>query len=483
MNLAPSQSKSANSQCVPWSLLLPPPCGLQESGVDYSMPPLIHMEGLDPTTSEHCHRRFCIKSNQNSTKVVVVGCATKVIHSHLSVLHCVPQMISHASKAPLSKLILELWQHFCHRARAERGFSPPVSPADSPSACTLPLAQTAFTISTTNTVIVTAAAAAPPWVWHGGWTCTSALWSRCLSWPRQCCVDGLFPVRGAVWLRYVGWVSDGGVQGPLGGPHVREGRVQPRGLAGVGVVWPWGLVVSVFSKLSPGGQWGEGRTVVRKAEGSVGDMGTGWGCLYEVTTSTSGLALDLGLGGIWAQRGAMMLLRLLLLLGEPGCWVSTGRCQSWGDAISVRRGWSSCWSRYSRCALPNPRVPIGGKVLVKLIHIKRFHVDHHLMAHLTNVHVTKVNVRFPRSRSTWASLCSHCATGAPIPNTLPFSIPCLTRLRLSLGSGGRCGRTVTLTCGDTRKHIVSVILLGRFKHLSSCGPHCPIVSRLYLTLW
>ena len=422
---------------------------------------------------EHCHWRFCcFKSNLNSAPVAV-GCFSSALPKCyiLSLLYCVPQIMNHASKAPRSRLILELWRHFCLWLRTERGSSPPASPADSPGACPIPPAQTTFTTATTNTVV----AAAAPWVWHRDWTCTSALWSRCLSWPRQCSVDRLFPVRGAVWLRNVGWVRDGSVQGPLGGPHVRESRVQPRGLAGVGVVWPWGLVFSIFSKLSPGCQRGEGGTVVGKAEGSVGDMGTSWCCLCKVTPSTSPLALDLGLGGIWGQRGTMMLL-LLLLLGEPGCWVSTGRCQSWGDAISVWRGWRCSCCGYCPSTLANPWVPVGGKVLVKLIDIKRFHVDHHLVAHLTNVHITKVNVRFPRARRTWASLCSHWATGATIPRTLPFTISCLTRLRLILGSGGRRGRTVTLTCGDTRKHVFTVVFADSDSYLSVC--HSPVVSTL-----
>ncbi len=65
-----------------------------------------------------------------------------------------------ASKAPRSKLILVLRQHFCLWARAERVFSTPASPADSPSACPLPLAQTTFTADTTNTAVVVVVAAA-----------------------------------------------------------------------------------------------------------------------------------------------------------------------------------------------------------------------------------------------------------------------------------------------------------------------------------
>lgn len=390
----------------------------------------------------------------------------------LWLLHRVPQMIDRSSKAPRSKLILRLWQHIFIWARAEWCFPPSASPDASPSACPLPPDQISFDSDTTSATLAAAAVSAPL-VWRWGWTCTGTLWSRYLSWPRQRCVDRLFPVCGAVRLRYAGWVSDGSVQRPLGRPHVRKGGVQPRSLARMGVVWPRALVVGVFCKLSSWGQRGEGRAVVRKAEGGVSDVGTCWSCFHKVTRSTSGLTLNLGFGGIWAQRGAMVLLwRLLLLLGEPGCWVSTGRCQSWGDPIGVRRGRSSCCGSCSPRTRPNPWVPIRGKVLIKLIDIKRLHISHYLMTHLTNVHVTKVDMRFPRPRSTWASFRSHCTTRSPVPGSLPLTISCLCRLRLGLGSSGRCWRTVALTCGKRESSYSSFALqIHRQlpKRVSSCS--------------
>lgn len=78
---------------------------------------------------------------------------------------------------------------------------------------------------------------------------------------------------GAVRGGHAGGVSYGSVQRPLCRAHVGEGRVEPRGLAGVGIVCPGGLVVSIL-KLSPGGQRGESGAIVREAERGVGDMGT-----------------------------------------------------------------------------------------------------------------------------------------------------------------------------------------------------------------
>ncbi|KAG7281625.1 hypothetical protein CRUP_019137 [Coryphaenoides rupestris] len=53
--------------------------------------------------------------------------------------------------------------------------------------------------------------------------------------------------------------------GPLCWAHVGEGRVQPRGLAGVGVVGPGTLVLPVL-KLSTGGQRREGGAVGSEEE-------------------------------------------------------------------------------------------------------------------------------------------------------------------------------------------------------------------------
>lgn len=55
--------------------------------------------------------------------------------------------------------------------------------------------------------------------------------------PGQCRIYWLLPVCGAVGLGPRGaGVRDGGVEGPLRGPHVGEGRVEARGLARVAII-------------------------------------------------------------------------------------------------------------------------------------------------------------------------------------------------------------------------------------------------------
>lgn len=143
----------------------------------------------------------------------------------------VAQIPSCPSKEPRS-VLHQVGQHLRLRVRAGRSFSSPASPVGYTSACPLPHIQTVPNIAAASTAI----GAAAPGVRHGGWTCTGALGSRSLSWPRQGCVDRLFPVRRAVRLGYTGWFSDGSVQGPLRGAHIRESRVQARSLTGVGIV-------------------------------------------------------------------------------------------------------------------------------------------------------------------------------------------------------------------------------------------------------
>lgn len=113
-----------------------------------------------------------------------------------------------------SVLSSELRQHLCLWVRAEDGLSHPASPVQPPPGPDhVPLRyhkRCSFLLLLLGAGV-------------GGCAC----WSRSLSWPRQCCVDGLFPVRRAVRLGYVGGVSYGVVQGPLGRAHVREGGVQP----------------------------------------------------------------------------------------------------------------------------------------------------------------------------------------------------------------------------------------------------------------
>lgn len=259
----------------------------------------------------------------------------------------------------------------------------------------------------------------------------------------ECGVNRLLPVCGAVRGGHTRGVSYGSVQRPLCRAHVGEGWVQPRGLAGMGIVRPGGLVLSIL-KLCPGGQRGESGAIVREAKRGVSDMGA-WGRRrggLNVVTTSSRFALDLSLGGIGGRwRG----LRLLLLLGEPG-WVPT----SSGQGVSIRRGrWSCC--RGPTAAL---RVAVWREVLVKLVHVKRLDVRHHIMADLTDVHGAKVDVGL----STWgwgATRCSFsphtegssgCTWSSSRPCS-PFSLGIwqFPRLELCLWGGGGRGWAVTLT--------------------------------------
>ena len=210
-------------------------------------------------------------------------------------------------------------------ATQDQGLTPPVSPPHRPGASPLPLLWT---------VVGPRGPGSRP---------VRALAVESLSWPRQGGVDGLLPVGGAVRLGHAPRVGDGGEQGPLGGPHVGEGRVQPRGLAGVGVVGARrGLVVRVLGELRPRRQRREGGAVVRQAERGVGHVGARRRRhLGEVAPADGGpLALDLGLGGVGGQRGGVVRrgLLLLLLLGQPAGRVAARRRQRRGDAVGVGGG-------------------------------------------------------------------------------------------------------------------------------------------------
>lgn len=259
----------------------------------------------------------------------------------------------------------------------------------------------------------------------------------------ECGVNRLLPVCGTVRGCHSGWVSNSSVQRPLCRPHVGEGWVQPWGLAGVGIVCPRGLMVSVI-ELSPGGQRGECRTIVREAERGVGDVGAwgGRGRSLDIVAARHRLALDLSLGGV-SGRGRD--LRLLLLFGEPGR-VAT----SCSQGICVRGGWGAGYRGHG-CTL---RVAIWRKVLVKLIYIEWLNVGHHFMADLTDVHGAKVNVGFSAwgwwptgcpitchpEGSPWTPCSSRCSC-CP----LPFGIRQFARLELCLWGGGWCRWAMTLT--------------------------------------
>lgn len=259
----------------------------------------------------------------------------------------------------------------------------------------------------------------------------------------ECGVNRLLPVSGAVRGRHAGGVSYGSVQRPLCRAHVGEGWVQPRGLAGVGIVCPGGLVVSVL-KLSSGGQRWKCGAIVRQAEWGVGDMGAwggrGWG--FGVVGTRDRFTFDLSLGWVRGRWGG---LRLLLLFGQPG---GVPACSSQG--VGVRRG------RGSSCRSPSRalRVTIWREVLVKLVHVKWLDVGHHLMADLADVHGAKIDVGFSTWRwGTTGWPFSSNPKGSPGPpwssrrscSPLPLGIWQFPRLEFCLWGGRWSWRAVTLT--------------------------------------
>lgn len=257
----------------------------------------------------------------------------------------------------------------------------------------------------------------------------------------ECGVNRLLPVCGAVRGGHAGGVSYGSVQRPLCRAHVGEGWVQPWGLAGVGVVRPGGLVLSVL-KLCPGSQWGESGAIVREAERGVGDMsaGGGRGRGLGVVAPSRWLALDLSLGGVGGRRRG---LGLLLLFGEPGGVPTSG-----GQGVGIR------WGRGASRRDPGRtlRVAVWREVLVKLVHIKWLDVGHHLVADLADVHGAKVDVGFS-SWWWWTTRCSFSSypEGSPGPPwssrrsccPIPLCIWQFTRLELCFWGGGGRGWAVT----------------------------------------
>lgn len=105
---------------------------------------------------------------------------------------------------------------------------------------------------------------------HGHRRPLSTVFSR----SGELCVDGLFPVLGAVGLRDgrdPGGVGNGGVHGPLRGVHVGEGGVEAGALARrVAVVGAGVLVVCVVVLRAGDGR--VGGAVVREVEGAVRDL-------------------------------------------------------------------------------------------------------------------------------------------------------------------------------------------------------------------
>lgn len=242
----------------------------------------------------------------------------------------------------------------------------------------------------------------------------------------ELCVDGLFPVLGAVGLRDggdPGGVGDGGVHGPLRRVHVGEGGVEAGALAGrVAVVGAGVLVVGVVVLRAGDGR--VGGAVVREVEGAVGDLlRRRVLLLLAVVAGAQLLRLDvraLGLARLAAQRGQRVRLRLRgrgrLLGGRGRRRLLRGRRRGLGGlrgllrgrlllghphVARARRGRRRRRRRAADAVAAgvgdlavrgrHPRVAVGGQVLVKLVDVEGLDVGDDVAAQLADVHVAEVD--------------------------------------------------------------------------------------------
>lgn len=252
--------------------------------------------------------------------------------------------------------------------------------------------------------------------------------------------------------RHPGSVCNGRVHRPLGGVHVREGRVEAGALAGsVAVVGVGALVVCVV--VLRAGDGGVGGAVVLQVEGAVADLLGRVLLLLAVMAGAQLLRLDvcplLGLPWLAAQRGQGVLGLLRGLLRRLG-WLRLRR-RLWllrllGHPDMPCAGWSGCRAADSVAACigdlaglamggRDPGVAVGREILVKLIDVKGLNVGDDVAAELTNVHVSEVDV---------GRLPSSFLQGAPFP----FQV-LLTGLHICFRGSGRGRWPLRLSC---RKH-------------------------------
>lgn len=292
-------------------------------------------------------------------------------------------------------------------------------------------------------------------------TSSPFVYVRASSRSGELCVDGLFPVLGAVGLwdgRDPGGVGDGGVHGPLCRVHVGEGGVEAGALAGrVAVVGAGVLVVCVVVLRAGDGR--VGGAVVREVEGAIGDLLRRVLLLLTVVAGTQLLRLDvcsLGLAGLAAQRGQRVRLLLLrgrrllllgrrlllrgrlrglrglrgllrgrrrrLLLGHPHVTRACRGRRRAADAIAASVGDLAVRGRH-------PGVAIGRQILIKFVDIEGLDVGDDIATQLADVHVAEVD----------GGLSAPLRQGAPL--SLQVS---LARLHVGFGGGGRRRRTLGL---------------------------------------
>lgn len=223
-------------------------------------------------------------------------------------------------------------------------------------------------------------------------------------------------------------VCNGGVHRALRGVHVGEGGVEAAALAGgVAVVRAGVLVVGVV--VLGAGDGGVGRAVVLEVEGAVVELLRGVLLLLAVVAGAELLRLDvcplLRRALLAAQRWQRVLClrlclrrRLRLLLGHPHVAGPGLRARCAADAVAAGVG--------DLAGLPvcgrDPRVAVGGEVLIELVDVEGLDVGDDVAAELADVHVSEVDVgRLP------AAFLQRAA--------LPLQV-LLARLRVRLGGGG-----------------------------------------------
>lgn len=85
-------------------------------------------------------------------------------------------------------------------------------------------------------------------------------------------------------------------------------------------------------------------------------------------------------------QGGQRVVSLLLLLGHPGVGFNAVCLGYRGtvDAVAAGKG--------TLISASHPSIAVGWQVLIKLVHIKAFHIGNDIATQLTYVHSTKVNI-------------------------------------------------------------------------------------------
>lgn len=271
--------------------------------------------------------------------------------------------------------------------------------------------------------------------------------------PGELRVDGLFPVLRAVGLRDRGHprrVCDGGVHGALRGVHVGEGGVEASALpGGVAVVGAGVLVLGVI--VLRAGDGGVRGAVVLQVEGAVAQLLLllllllrGVLLLLAVVAGAQLLCFDvrplLCRTLLTAQCWQCVLCRglcwglwgLWLLLGHPGVPGARRRAGRAADAVGTAVGGDLAVGGR------DPRVAVGGQVLVELVDVEGFDVGDDVAAELADVHVSEIDV-------------GRLAAAFRQRAALALQVLLARLLSVRFGGGGGCGGTLRLPCKGKRE--------------------------------